>query len=152
MDVPEEPRDPREGVPVHEAAERRDGERPVDLALRLLGDGHQGLNSGGVPDHPDREGGRAADVAPPPVAFGQELDQDGPRPCDIRWSTYFLDDIPRKQLQHPTYCVVQVNNVFNNPVEEGQDRWVKFPHPQIVFQYYNGLTGKLLYAESILAK
>ena len=52
----------------------------------------------------------------------------------------------------PGYTVVQVNNVFNNPVEEGKDRWVRFPHPQIIFQYYNGWTGDLLYAESILAR
>ena len=51
----------------------------------------------------------------------------------------------------PVYCVVQVNNAFNNPVEKGTDRWVAYRHPQVIFQYYDGLNGELLYAESILA-
>jgi hypothetical protein len=28
---------------------------------------------------------------------------------------------------------------------------VAYPRPQVVFQYYDGFTGDLLYAESILA-
>jgi phosphodiesterase/alkaline phosphatase D-like protein len=75
--------------------------------------------------------------------------QYGPRACDIRWSTYFRNDIPRDQLQHPCYCVVQVNNVFNNPQRLGDTRWVAFERPQVVFQYYDGRTGELRYAESI---
>ena len=75
----------------------------------------------------------------------------GPRECDIRWSTFYLTDIPRDQLLHPNYCVVQVNNVFNNPKSVHGTRWVAFPRPQVVFQYYNGRTGKLKYAESVLA-
>jgi phosphodiesterase/alkaline phosphatase D-like protein len=74
------------------------------------------------------------------------------RKCDIRWSSYFLDDIPRDQLRHPLYCVVQVNNVFNNPLQLGQERWVAFPRPQVVVQYYDGLTGELRYAESVLGR
>ena len=71
---------------------------------------------------------------------------------DIRWSTYFRPDIPRFNLRHPHYCVVQVNNVFNNPIEPDDTRWIAFPRPQVIFQYYNGKTGHLAYAESILAK
>lgn len=78
--------------------------------------------------------------------------QYGPREVEIRWSTYFRTDIPRGNLQHPSYCVVQVNNVFNNPIHPGGTRRVAFPTPQVVFQYYNGLTGDLRYAEAILAK
>jgi len=75
----------------------------------------------------------------------------GPRECDIRWSTFFRDDIPREELQHPMYCVVQVNNVFNNPPQLGAERWVAFERPQVVFQYYDGRTGGLQYAEAIVA-
>ncbi|MFP6658956.1 MAG: alkaline phosphatase D family protein, partial [Pirellulales bacterium] len=75
----------------------------------------------------------------------------GPREVDIRWSTYFRTDIPRAELLHPTYCVVQVNNVFNNPQQVGGTRWVAFPRPQVIFQYYDGRTGSLRYAESIVA-
>jgi alkaline phosphatase D len=71
------------------------------------------------------------------------------RKCDIRWSSYFKDDIPRENLRHPLYCVVQVNNVFNNPLKIGEDRWVAFPRPQVVFQYYDGLSGELRYAEAV---
>jgi hypothetical protein len=73
------------------------------------------------------------------------------RQCDIRWSSYFLDDIPREELRHPLYCVVQVNNVFNNPLKVGEERWVAYPRPQVVFQYYDGRTGELRYAEAITA-
>jgi hypothetical protein len=73
------------------------------------------------------------------------------RQVEIRWSTSILDDVPGGLRHYPSYCVVQVNNVFNNPIEEGKDRWVAFPRPQVIFQYYDGLTGDLLYAESILA-
>jgi phosphodiesterase/alkaline phosphatase D-like protein len=76
----------------------------------------------------------------------------GPRECDIRWSTFFRNDIPRDQLTHPSYCVVQVNNVFNNPKQLGETRWVAFERPQVIFQYHDGRTGKLMYAESIAAE
>ena len=77
--------------------------------------------------------------------------QYGPRACDIRWSSFYRSDIPRDQLTHPIYCVVQVNNVFNNPREPGEERWVAFPGPHVVFQYYDGRSGDLLYAEPIHA-
>jgi hypothetical protein len=75
----------------------------------------------------------------------------GPREVEIRWSTYFRTDIPRSQLLHPTYCVVQVNNVLNNPINLGEKRWLAFPKPQVIVQYYDGRTGVLQYAEAILA-
>ena len=76
----------------------------------------------------------------------------GPREVEIRWSTYYRSDIPRANLLHPNYCVVQVNNVFNNPIELGDERWVAFPRPQVIFQYFDGRTGRLKYAEAVLAK
>jgi len=74
------------------------------------------------------------------------------RECKIRWSTYFRDEVPPELNRQPVYTVVQVNNAFNNPLQEGKERWVKFPHPQIIFQNYDGFTGRLLYAESILVE
>ncbi len=73
----------------------------------------------------------------------------GPRECDIRWSSYILPDLPRLERLYPNFCVVQVNNVFNLPQELGGKRLVAYPHPQVVFQYYDGRTGELSYAESI---
>ncbi|MCH8147611.1 MAG: alkaline phosphatase D family protein [Planctomycetes bacterium] len=75
--------------------------------------------------------------------------QYGPRPCEIRWSSYCLGDIPRPARLFPHYCVVQINNVFNNPKQIGGERWVAYPQPQVIFQYHDGRTGDLRYAESI---
>lgn len=75
--------------------------------------------------------------------------QFGPRECDIRWSSYILPDLDRHERLYPYFAVVQVNNVFNMPQKLGGERWVAYPHPQVVFQYYNGNTGELEYAESI---
>ena len=73
----------------------------------------------------------------------------GPRECDIRWSSYILPDLPRLERLYPHFCVVQVNNVFNMPKKLGGKRWVAYPHPQVVFQYYDGRTGELSYAEAV---
>jgi hypothetical protein len=72
----------------------------------------------------------------------------GPRECDIRWSSYAMEDIPRAHRTFPHYCVVQINNVFNNPVERGGERWFAFPHPQVIFHFHDALTGELRYSES----
>lgn len=74
------------------------------------------------------------------------------RPVDIRWSTYIRDDVPGTLRKMPYYAVAQVNNVFNNPVEPGKPRWVAYPRPHVVISYYDGLTGDLVYAESVHGK
>lgn len=73
----------------------------------------------------------------------------GNREADIRWSSYILPDLPRLERCYPYYCVVQVNNVFNMPQKRGGTRWVAYPHPQVIFQYYEGRDGKLAYAEAV---
>jgi len=75
----------------------------------------------------------------------------GPRECDIRWSSYVLPDIAREHRHFPFYCVVQVNNVFDNPAKPGEHRWVAYPQPQVIIQYYDGITGELRYAEPVRA-
>lgn len=77
------------------------------------------------------------------------LYRSGPRECDIRWSSYILPDLERSQRLYPYYCVVQVNNVFNMPKVLGDKRWVAYPHPQAVFQYFDGRTGEFQYAEAV---
>jgi hypothetical protein len=74
----------------------------------------------------------------------------GPRACDIRWSSYLLPGIGKKSKM-PHYCVVQINNVFNNIDAKENDVWIAYPKPHVVFQYYDGLTGDLKYAESVFA-
>jgi hypothetical protein len=45
-----------------------------------------------------------------------------------------------------------VNNAFRNPDPAGgPDRWVAFPKAHVVFQYYEGHTGRLAYAETVFA-
>jgi hypothetical protein len=73
------------------------------------------------------------------------------RMCDIRWSTYFRNDVPAKLRRKPVYAVAQINNIFENADESGNKRWVAFDKPHIVIQYYDGVSGDLLYAESIHA-
>ena len=60
--------------------------------------------------------------------------------------------------RRPVYTVVQVTNTFRVPggLAEGRGRpaddvWAAYDQPQVTFQYYDGLNGELLYAESILA-
>ena len=73
------------------------------------------------------------------------------RDSEIRWSSFIVNDTPNEYRRRPIYCVVQVNNVFNNP-SEGGDRLIAYENPQAVFQYYDGLTGELLYAESVVSR
>ena len=73
----------------------------------------------------------------------------GPRDCDILWSSYILPDLPRLERMYPHFCIVQVNNVFNMPQKLGGTRWVAYPDPQVIFQYYDGKTGELKYADAI---
>lgn len=93
-------------------------------------------------NHPAKsEGGRPANG---------RFDSRG-RPVDIRWSSYIRDDLPLSLRKIPFFAIAQVNNVFNNPAVPGTPRWVAFPRPHVVIQYYDGLTGDLMYAEPIHA-
>jgi alkaline phosphatase D len=75
--------------------------------------------------------------------------KNGGREFNIHWSTYLLPDTPNDKKNIPVFCVININNVCNNPVNNNSDRWIEYPNPQIVFQWYSGKDGKLLYAESI---
>lgn len=72
------------------------------------------------------------------------------RMSQIRWSTFFLDDSGERR--RPVFCIVRISNVFENPDKEGKVRRIAYPRPQAIFQYYDGLSGDLLYAESVLAE
>ncbi len=89
---------------------------------------------------------------PPSGPFGSNptgsFDSAG-RTVDIQWSSFVLDDTPGEARQVPHYSVLTVKNVVNSPAPDGSDRWIAYPEPQVVVQYYHGITGKLLYAESV---
>jgi alkaline phosphatase D len=94
----------------------------------------------GSQNHPLRsEGGRP---------LNGEFDSRG-RKVDIRWSSFIRDDMPASLRKVPFYAVARINNVFNNPKEPGTARWVAYPRPHAVIQYYDGRTGDLVYAEPV---
>jgi uncharacterized membrane-anchored protein len=35
------------------------------------------------------------------------------------------------------------------PPKLGGERWVAFPHPQVIIQYFDGRTGELAYSETV---
>lgn len=74
------------------------------------------------------------------------------RECEILWSTFVPDGVGGRK-RRPVYTVVQINNTFRVPGDGVEaDIQAAFAVPQMVIQYYDGFTGDLLYAESILAK
>lgn len=74
------------------------------------------------------------------------------REVDIKWSTYAYSEAPRLERLYPTFCIAQVNNVFNNPLQRGGERWVAYPKPHVLFKYYDGYTGELIYAQPVHAR
>lgn len=76
----------------------------------------------------------------------------GPREVDIMWSTLASDDISRENRMFPHYCVVQINNVYNNPLKRGGERFIEYQKPHVIFQFYDALTGDFKYAQTIHAK
>jgi phosphodiesterase/alkaline phosphatase D-like protein len=71
------------------------------------------------------------------------------RRCEVRWSSYIRLDVPPELRRWRIYAIAQINNVFPNPKEKGKMRWVAYPKPHVVIQYYDGQTGELLYAEPV---
>jgi hypothetical protein len=79
-----------------------------------------------------------------------EYDSYG-RKCSIRWSSYLLDDVASVTRRWPIYTVAEVHNVFNNPSKSENKRWLAYPHPFVIFQHFDGLSGDLLYSETLHA-
>lgn len=59
------------------------------------------------------------------------------------------NDVPARLRWWPIYAVAQINNVFPNPAPDGRTRWVAYPKPHVVIQYFDGVSGDLLYAEPV---
>jgi phosphodiesterase/alkaline phosphatase D-like protein len=49
------------------------------------------------------------------------FDSNG-RPVDIRWSSFWMEDVPGKYRQQPYYTVLSVQNVFKNPGPDDERR------------------------------
>jgi hypothetical protein len=81
--------------------------------------------------------------------FGGWFDSEGRR-VRIKWMAGHPDDVHYSRLNATIYAIVQVNNCFKGPRPKGTGvRWVAYDAPQVVVQFYDGYTGKLLYAEGI---
>jgi phosphodiesterase/alkaline phosphatase D-like protein len=74
------------------------------------------------------------------------------RQCDVRWSSFVMSDVPPRLRNNKVFAIAQINNVYQNPDAQGQTRWVAYPRPHVVIQYYDGITGDLLYAEPVHGK
>jgi len=71
--------------------------------------------------------------------------------CFIRWSTWFANRETVRAAPQKVYCIVSVNNVLPRAdAAAGGAGWQAFPHPQVTFAFHDGLSGRLLYAESVL--
>lgn len=75
----------------------------------------------------------------------------GDRLVNILWtSRQFRNDSDRRNAPGwPIYTLVRVNNVFNIPDNEGNDRWIAYPEPQVIIEFHDGFTGDLEFAYSV---
>jgi hypothetical protein len=81
--------------------------------------------------------------------FGGWYDSAGRR-VKIKWVAGFPDDVHYSRLHGTYYAMVQVNNVFKSALPEGVGyQWIAYDSPQAVVSFYDGYTGKLVYAEGI---
>jgi phosphodiesterase/alkaline phosphatase D-like protein len=71
------------------------------------------------------------------------------RQCEIRWSSFMRNDVPARQRAWPVYAIASINNVFLNHASSGAPRYVAYPRPMAVVQWYDGISGQLLYAEPL---
>jgi len=81
--------------------------------------------------------------------FGGWFDSEG-RAVKIKWVAGFPDNTHYSRIRNTYYAVVNVNNIMKAARPEGTGyQFVSYDEPQVVVQYYNGYTGKLVYAEGI---
>ncbi len=80
--------------------------------------------------------------------------ESGDRLVNIIWSSnQYRNDSDRDDRRPgndwPIYTVIRVNNAYNVPARDGSDRWIAFPEPQLIFEFYDGFTGDLVFANAI---
>ncbi|QGJ69969.1 Secreted alkaline phosphatase [Planctomycetales bacterium 10988] len=81
--------------------------------------------------------------------FGGWFDSAG-RKVKIKWVAGFPDNVHYSRQRNIYYAVVQVNNVMKAARPEGQGyQWVPYDEPQVVVQFIDGYTGKMVYAEGV---
>jgi phosphodiesterase/alkaline phosphatase D-like protein len=81
--------------------------------------------------------------------FGGWFDSEG-RTVKIKWVAGFPDNVHYSRQRNTFYAVVKVNNVMKAAKPEGVGyQYVSYDEPQVIVQFYDGYTGKLVYAEGI---
>lgn len=83
----------------------------------------------------------------PPM--GGWFDSEG-RKVKIKWAGGMPDNVHYLRQRQTFYTVVNVNNVVAVPKPKGAGlQHIAYDEPQVIVQFYDGYTGKLLYAEGI---
>ena len=81
--------------------------------------------------------------------FGGWFDSEG-RKVKIKWVAGFPDNVHYSRQRNTYYAVVQVNNIMKAARPQGVGyQFVSYDESQVVVQFYDGYTGKLVYAEGI---
>ncbi len=74
------------------------------------------------------------------------------RQVKIKWVAGFPDNVHYSRLRNTYYAVVRVNNIMRAIKPEGTGyQFVAYDQPQVVVEFHDGYTGKLMYAEGISA-
>jgi hypothetical protein len=83
------------------------------------------------------------------MPFGGRWESQG-RPVSIKWVAGFPDNVSYERLRSTFYSVVTVNNVMKTAKPDGSGyQFVAYDEPQVIVSYYDGYTGRLVYAEAV---
>lgn len=83
------------------------------------------------------------------MPFGGPWKSQG-RPVSIKWVAGFPDNVSYERLRSTYYSVVTVNNVMKTAKPDGGGyQFVAYDEPQVIVSYYDGYTGRLVYAEAV---
>lgn len=81
--------------------------------------------------------------------FGGWFDSQG-RKVKVKWLGGSPDNIHYSRLRSTYYAIVNINNIMYAGRAQGSGyQFVPYDEPQLVVQYYDGHSGKLVYAEGI---
>jgi len=80
---------------------------------------------------------------------GGWFDSEG-RKVLIKWMACAPDEVPYWRSRANYYGVIHINNVQKaSGAEDGEVIWMAYDHPQVVVQFHDAYSGKLVYAEGI---
>ena len=75
----------------------------------------------------------------------------GDRLVNMIWTSnqYRIDSKRELTAKWLIYTVIKVNNAYNIPKEDGNDRWIAYPEPQVIIEFHDGNTGDLVFAYAV---